>query len=103
MLAADLPEDKMYQVTQGYKMTGPIKTAERKLAEGVIVHAGQPMMSWCISNARIEPRGNGVIITKQVSGTAKIDPLMAMLNAVSLMELNPEAGAGTITQGFVSL
>ncbi|MCE3605831.1 terminase large subunit [Massilia sp. P8910] len=89
MLEAGLPEDKMYQVTQGWKMTGAIKTAERKLAEGVIVHGGQPMMAWCISNARIEPRGNAVIITKQASGTAKIDPLMAMLNAVSLMALNP--------------
>ncbi len=74
-------------------MTGSIKTAERKLAEGVMVHAGQPMMAWCISNARVEPRGNAVIITKQISGSAKIDPLMALLNAVSLMALNP-AGAG---------
>jgi phage terminase large subunit-like protein len=82
-------------------MTGAIKTAERKLAEGVLVHAGRPMMAWCVGNAKIEPRGNAVLITKQASGSAKIDPLMAVLNAVSLMSLNPESGA--IDQGFVSL
>jgi phage terminase large subunit-like protein len=91
MLEAGVPEDKIVGISQGWKMTGAIKTAERKLAEGVIVHAGQPLMAWCIGNAKVEPRGNAVIITKQASGSAKIDPLLAMLNAVSLMALNPAA------------
>jgi phage terminase large subunit-like protein len=89
MLEAGVPEEKIVGISQGWKMTGAIKTAERKLAEGVLVHAGQPLMAWCIGNARVEPKGNAVVITKQQSGSAKIDPLMAMLNAVSLMALNP--------------
>ena len=72
-------------------MSGAIKTAERRLAEGTIAHAGTEMMNWCVGNARIEPRANGIIITKQASGTAKIDPLIAMINAVSLMSLNPKS------------
>lgn len=91
MLEAGVPEEKIVGISQGWKMTGAIKTAERKLAEGVLVHGGQPMMAWCIGNAKVEPRGNAAIITKQQSGSAKIDPLMAMLNAVSLMALNPDA------------
>jgi phage terminase large subunit-like protein len=89
LLEAGIPEEKIVGISQGWKMTGSIKTAERKLAEGVLVHAGRPLMAWCVGNAKIEPRGNAVLITKQASGSAKIDPLMAMLNAVSLMSLNP--------------
>lgn len=87
---AGLPEEKLIGVSQGWKLTGAIKTAERKLAEGVLVHGGQPMMAWCVGNAKVEPRGNAVIITKQAAGSAKIDPLMALFNAVTLMSLNPE-------------
>lgn len=85
-----IPEEKIIGISQGWKMTGAIKTAERKLAEGVLVHGGQALMSWCVGNAKVEPRGNAVIITKQAAGSAKIDPLMALFNAVTLVSLNPE-------------
>lgn len=98
---AGIPETKMVGIQQGWRLTGAIKTAERKLAEGVLVHGGQPLMAWCVGNAKVEPRGNAVIITKQAAGSAKIDPLMALFNAVTLMSLNPTSGA--ITQGFVAL
>lgn len=91
LMELGIPEDKVIGISQGWKMTGAIKTAERKLAEGVLVHGGQPLMNWCVGNAKIEPRGNAVIITKQAAGTAKIDPLMAMFNAVTLLSLNPAA------------
>lgn len=90
---AGVPADRIIGITQGWKLTSPIKTAERKLAEGVLVHSGQPLMAWCVSNAKIVPSANAVLITKQASGTGKIDPLMAMLNAVYLMSLNPEPEA----------
>lgn len=93
LVEASIPEEKIIGISQGWKMTGAIKTAERKLAEGMLVHGGQRMMDWCVGNAKVEPRGNAVIITKQASGTAKIDPLLATFNAVTLMSLNPESAA----------
>lgn len=82
-------QNRIVAVPQGWKMVGAIKTTERKLAEGALRHGGQPIMAWSVGNAKPEPRGNAVIITKQVAGSAKIDPLMALFNAVSLMSDNP--------------
>lgn len=101
LVEAEVPQEKIIGISQGWKMTGAIKTTERKLAEGGMVHAGQPLMNWCVGNAKVEPRGNAIVITKQASGTAKIDPLMATFNAVTLMSLNPVTSY--ITQGFVAL
>lgn len=89
--AVDIPKEKVTGISQGWRLSGSIKTTERKLAEGALLHGGQPLMTWCVGNAKVEPRGNAILITKQASGTAKIDPLMALFNAVSLMSLNPPA------------
>ena len=38
---------------------------------------------------RVEPKGNAILVTKQASGSAKIDSLMAAFNAIALMSTNP--------------
>jgi len=104
--ARGIPREKIGGVKQGYTLGGAIKTAERKLAEGGLWHGGQPLMAWCCGNARVEPRGNAILITKQASGSAKIDPLMALFNAVTLIALNPEAQGGMadyLENGFFEL
>jgi phage terminase large subunit-like protein len=83
--------DRIVGISQGWRLAGALKTAERKLAEGKFHHAGTRLMAWAVSNARIEPRANAVTITKQASGIGKIDPLMATLNATELMSRNPQA------------
>ena len=81
-------------VSQGYKLQGAIKTTERKLLDGTLRHAGQAMLAWAVGNAKIELKGNAVMITKQLAGSGKIDPLMAIFDAVALMSTNPEVTGG---------
>jgi len=83
--------DRVVGISQGWKMSGAIKTTERKLFDGTLAHGGTELMAWAVSNARVEPKGNAITITKQASGTAKIDPLMAAFDAVALMSMNPES------------
>ncbi|MRW85404.1 terminase large subunit [Pseudoduganella sp. FT26W] len=81
--------EQIISIRQGYSLNGAIKSTERQVAAKTLVHAGRPMMNWCVGNARIEDKGNAILVTKAASGKAKIDPLMALFNAVSLMALNP--------------
>lgn len=81
--------DQIIAVSQGWKLNGAIKTTERAVAGGDFVHGAQPIMAWTVGNAKVVPVGNAVTITKQAAGSAKIDPLMATFNAVTLMALNP--------------
>ena len=83
--------EKIVGVTQGWKLANTIKTTARRLAAGTMKHGGQRLMNWCVGNAKVELRGNALLITKQTAGSAKIDPLMATFNAVALMSRNPEA------------
>jgi hypothetical protein len=43
-----------------------------------------------------ESKSNAIVITKQASGTAKIDPLMAAFNAVAWMSANPATSQPSI-------
>lgn len=85
-----LEAERIVGIPQGWRLVGAIKTLERRLAEGQVVHGDRRLMAWCVGNAKVEPRGNAILITKQAAGTAKIDPLMATFNAVALMSMNPK-------------
>lgn len=84
------PEHDIVAIQQGWRLNSAIKTTERKLAGGDLLVAASALMPWCAGNARVEPKGNAILVTKQASGTAKIDPLMALFDAVTLMALNPQ-------------
>lgn len=74
---------------QGYAMMNAIKTSERKLAAGTLVHSGSALMNWAVGNLKIEPTATAIRATKQNAGDAKIDPVMAMFDAVTVMARNP--------------
>lgn len=77
-------------IGQGYKLMHAIKGMERKLANGTLVHARSALMDWCVSNIKIEPTATAIRATKQNAGDAKIDPAMALFDAGSVMQTNPE-------------
>ncbi|MDJ1463342.1 terminase large subunit [Nitratireductor sp. GZWM139] len=88
---------------QGYAMMNAIKTAERKLTNGTLLHCGSKLMAWCVSNLKIEPTATAIRATKQNAGDAKIDPVMALFDAVTVMSRNPEARGPSVyeTRGFL--
>ena len=88
---------------QGYAMMNAIKTAERKLANGTLRHAPSALMDWCVSNLKIEPTATAIRATKQNAGDAKIDPVMALFDAVTVMSRNPEAPGASMDDYFKSL
>ena len=82
-------------IGQGFRLMNAIKTAERKLAGGTLLHSGSGLMSWCVGNVRIEPTATAIRATKMNAGDAKIDPWAAAMNAVDQMSANPDS-AGSI-------
>jgi phage terminase large subunit-like protein len=84
---------KIEGVRQGWLLANTIKTTARRLAAGTLKHGGTGLMRFAVENAKVEAKGNAILITKQTAGAAKIDPLIAAFCAVAMMAKNPNAGA----------
>ena len=88
MLEAGVPGTRSSACRRATSWRAICRPPSAKLAGGELHHAGQALMTWCAGNARIVMRGNGLMVSKQESGKAKIDPLVATFNAVALMSEN---------------
>lgn len=56
---------------------------ERALWEGRYWHCGQEL-NWSVGNCKVVQRSNALLVTKEISGKAKIDP-MAGFDAMTLI------------------
>lgn len=97
LAAIDVTEENglIKGVPQGFGMMNAIKTCERRLARRMLLHCGGIMMPWCVSNLKIEPTATAIRATKQTAGDAKIDPVMALFDAATVMVTNPEPFGGS--------
>ena len=91
LTARGMTDKMLRRLLQGPALAPAWWGLEMKLSDGTVSHAGFDLMSWCAGNAKVERRANAIMITKQVSGTAKIDPVIATGEAAILMSWNPEA------------
>ncbi|HET7375436.1 MAG TPA: terminase TerL endonuclease subunit, partial [Anaerolineae bacterium] len=84
------PETKqVIGAPQGYQMMNALKTAERKLANGTLWHSENSLMNWCVANIKVEATATAIRTTKQNAGDLKIDPAIAMFNAVQVLTQLP--------------
>lgn len=96
-------EEKMLRrLLQGPALSPAIWGIEHKLSDGTLTHCGSELMNWVVGNAKVELKANGNMITKQVAGRAKIDPLHAAFCAAIVMSWNPEPKRVPKYQMFVA-
>lgn len=93
MDAIDVKQENklLHGVGQGYRMMNAINTGARRLVNGTLLHGGSGLMTWCVGNLKIEATATAIRATKMNAGDAKIDPAMAMFDAIDLMTMNPAA------------
>lgn len=89
LTAAGMTDEMLRRLLQGPALSPAWWGLERKLADGTLFHGGFGLMNFAVANAKAEMKGNGMLITKQISGRAKIDPLIATACAAILMSWNP--------------
>lgn len=93
-----MTDEMLRRLRQGPALSPAWWGIEFKLADGTLFHSGSALMNWCVGNAKVEPKDNGILITKQQAGSAKIDPLIATACATILMSWNPAALGQSVYQ-----
>jgi phage terminase large subunit-like protein len=91
-----VPDEMIRRLRQGPALSPALWGLERKLSDDTISHSGFDLMTWVLGNVKVEVKGNGNMVTKEVAGRAKIDPFVAMLCAAILMSWNPESRGSSV-------
>jgi phage terminase large subunit-like protein len=82
------------EIRQGVKtLSEPTKLFREKIAQGLVVHDGSPLLTWCLANAVTEQDSNENIklSKKNASDVKRIDLLAAIINAMVRLQALQEA------------
>jgi phage terminase large subunit-like protein len=97
-IGLDLP---LLPFGQGFKDMAPaIDSLEALLLNEQISHGGNPVLTMCMANARIEKDAAGNRKLNKAKATGRIDGAVALAMAVGVM---PQQTSSTHSQGFVDL
>jgi len=91
LIEVGLSEPLIVGVPQGTRLAPAIQSVPLRLKAGLFAPSAQNVIGWAIGNAKVELSTKNPMITKKLAGAAKIDPVIALLNAAMLMHANPQA------------
>jgi len=82
MTAQGLPMIEFVQTVK--KFSDPMKEIEAKVLDRTLLHDGNPMMSWMVSNVVVQPDRNENIFPRKESSEEKIDGAVAMIMGMAM-------------------
>jgi phage terminase large subunit-like protein len=89
-LAGELGDEHVLEVRQGYaSMSEPTKRLLALLASGQFVHPNNPVMTWCADNLAVSMDPAGNLKPDKDKSRQRIDPMVALLNAMYLWLRQP--------------
>lgn len=85
---------RMIQVRQGYQsLSAPSKELEKLVVGGRLRHAGHPVLRWAAANVTLRTDPNGNIAPDKAKSTGRIDPIVALIMALSRATANVAPGS----------
>jgi phage terminase large subunit-like protein len=74
---------------QGFaSLSAPTKSLEKAILARQLRHDGHPVLRWCVSNVAVDSDPAGNLKPSKVASTERIDPVVALVMAVDLMDRN---------------
>ncbi len=84
-------------VRQGAKtQSEPMKELESAILDGRLIHDGSPLTSWCAGNLLARADRNGNIAPDRKNEFKKIDPMVAIVNALVVARAGAETHVGPL-------
>ncbi|SFM16760.1 terminase TerL endonuclease subunit [Shimia aestuarii] len=84
---AGVERERVIAVKQGFALRPGWLGLERRARQGQLIHSDQAILSWAVSNTKVDPKSG--LITKKYNGVGKIDPVVALATAAMVVLDSP--------------